>query len=170
MDCLACQVMWLAGPVCGNLLYQANRGNRVAVQKTVASAAAFFPAVRLCTDDLRAAAEAGKGILEYYRLSASSGMGGGLFGGLLFGGIRSFIGSIGAFLVMAVGLIICMVCITQRSFVKAVKRHSDGPTSMPERIWSAVAKFMRSVRKNGAGCGRTAGARRELKLYEAAVR
>lgn len=26
---------------------------------------------------------------------------------------------------MAVGMIICMVCITQRSFVKAVKRHSD---------------------------------------------
>ena len=33
--------------------------------------------------------------------------------------------SVGAFLVMAVGMIICMVCITQRSFVKAVKRHSD---------------------------------------------
>lgn len=69
--------------------------------------------------------EAGKGIFEYYRLSAASGMGGGLFGGLLFGGIRAFIGSIGAFLVMAVGMIICMVCITQRSFVKALKRHSD---------------------------------------------
>lgn len=109
----------------GTCFYQANRGNRVAVQKTVASAAAFFLLCGFAQMIFGQQPEAGKGILEYYRLSASSGMGGGLFGGLLFGGIRSFIGSIGAFLVMAVGLIICMVCITQRSFVKAVKRHSD---------------------------------------------
>ena len=101
--------------------------------------------------------EAGKGIFEYYRLSAASGMGGGLFGGLLFGGIRAFIGSIGAFLVMAVGMIICMVCITQRSFVKAVKRHSDVAISTQEKIWSGAVSFMPSVRKNEGVFGRSSG-------------
>ena len=109
----------------GTCFYQANRGSRVAVQKTIASAAAFFLLCGFAQMIFGQQPEEGKGILEYYRLSASSGMGGGMFGGLLFGGIRSILGSIGAFLIMAVGLIICMVCITQRSFVKAVKRHSD---------------------------------------------
>ena len=109
----------------GTCFYQANRGNRVALQKTIASAAAFFLLCGFAQMIFGQQPEEGKGILEYSRLSAASGMGGGLFGGLLFGGIRSILGSIGAFLIMAVGLIICMVCITQRSFVKAVKRHSD---------------------------------------------
>lgn len=74
----------------GTCFYQANRGNRVAVQKTVASAAAFFLLCGFAQMIFGQQPEAGKGILEYYRLSASSGMGGGLFGGLLFGGIRSF--------------------------------------------------------------------------------
>ena len=109
----------------GTCFYQANRENRIVLQKTIATAAAFFLLCGFSQMMFGQQPEAGKGIFEYYRLSAASGMGGGLFGGLLFGGIRAFIGSIGAFLVMAVGMIICMVCITQRSFVKAVKRHSD---------------------------------------------
>ena len=109
----------------GTCFYQANRENRIVLQKTVATAAAFFLLCGFSQMMFGQQPEAGKGIFEYYRLSAASGMGGGLFGGLLFGGIRAFIGSIGAFLVMAVGMILCMVCITQRSFVKAVKRHSD---------------------------------------------
>ena len=109
----------------GTCFYQANRENRIVLQKTIATAAAFFLLCGFSQMMFGQQPEAGKGIFEYYRFSAASGMGGGLFGGLLFGGIRAFIGSIGAFLVMAVGMIICMVCITQRSFVKAVKRHSD---------------------------------------------
>lgn len=109
----------------GTCFYQANRGNQIAMQKTIASAAAFFLLCGFAQMIFGQQPEAGKGILEYYRLSASSGMGGGLFGGLLFGGMRSVLGGIGAFLIMAVALILCMVCITQRSFVKAVKRHSD---------------------------------------------
>ena len=109
----------------GTCFYQANRENRIVLQKTIATAAAFFLLCGFSQMMFGQQPEVGKGIFEYYRFSAASGMGGGLFGGLLFGGIRAFIGSIGAFLVMAVGMIICMVCITQRSFVKAVKRHSD---------------------------------------------
>ncbi len=109
----------------GTCFYQANRGNRIVLQKTIAMIAAFFLLCGFAQMIFGRQPEEGKGILEYYRLSSATGMGGGLFGGLLFGGIRSFLGSIGAFLIMAVGLILCMVCITQRSFVKAVKRHSD---------------------------------------------
>ena len=109
----------------GTCFYQANRGNPVAVRKTAASVAVFFLLCGFSQMIFGKQPEAGTGILEYYRLSASSGLGGGLAGGLLFGGIRSVLGSIGAFLIMAVGMILCMVCITERSFVKAVKRHSD---------------------------------------------
>lgn len=143
----------------------------MAVQKTVASAAAFFLLCGFAQMIFGQQPEAGKGILEYYRLSASSGMGGGLFGGLLFGGIRSFIGSIGAFLVMAVGLIICMVCITQRSFVKAVKRHSDvAYQHAREDMERRREIYAERQEERAQAAGRTAGARRELKLYEAAVR
>ena len=109
----------------GTCFYQANRGNPVAVRKTAASVAVFFLLCGFSQMIFGKQPEAGTGILEYYRLSASNGLGGGLAGGLLFGGIRSVLGSIGAFLIMAVGMILCMVCITERSFVKAVKRHSD---------------------------------------------
>ena len=109
----------------GTCFYQANRGNPVAVRKTAASVAVFFLLCGFSQMIFGKQPEAGTGILEYYRLSASSGIGGGLAGGILFGGIRFVLGSIGAFLIMAVGMILCMVCITERSFVKAVKRHSD---------------------------------------------
>ena len=109
----------------GTCFYQANRGNRVALHKNAASAAAFFLLCGFSQMIFGQQPEAGKGILEYYRLSAASGMGGGLAGGLLFGVLRSVLGSIGAFLILAVGMILCMVCITGRSFVKAVKHHSD---------------------------------------------
>lgn len=58
-------------------------------------------------------------------MSARSGFGGGLAGGLLCAVLKGILGTIGAFLVMAVLIIICAVIITERSFVKAVKKHSD---------------------------------------------
>ena len=109
----------------GICIYQANRGSRLAVQRIIASVAAFFLLCGFSQMIFGQQPEEGTGIFEYYRLSAVSGMGGGLAGGFLFGLVRSLIGGIGAFLFMAVGLILCMVCITRRSFVKAVKRHSD---------------------------------------------
>ncbi len=109
----------------GICLYQVNSGSRRAVQKIIAAAAAFFLLCGFAQMICGKQPEDGKGIFEYYRLSAASGLGGGLMGGFLFGFVRSLIGGIGAFLFMAVGLILCIVCITQRSFVKAVRRHSD---------------------------------------------
>ncbi len=109
----------------GIFIYQANRGSRLAVQRIIASVAAFFLLCGFSQMIFGQQPEEGTGIFEYYRLSAVSGMGGGLAGGFLFGLVRSLIGGIGAFLFMAVGLILCMVCITRRSFVKAVKRRSD---------------------------------------------
>ena len=68
---------------------------------------------------------AGGSVLEYYRASASTGMGGGLVGGLLAGGLSAVVGTVGAFIVLLAALIICIVCITEKSVVKAVKNSGD---------------------------------------------
>ena len=109
----------------GTSFYQANRGNWVAERKMIACAATFLLLCGFSQMVFGQQPESGKGILEYYHLSAASGLGGGLVGGLIFGVVRSILGGVGAFLIMVVGLILCFVCITERSFVGAVKRHSD---------------------------------------------
>ncbi|MFR5733524.1 MAG: hypothetical protein ACLUD2_17930 [Clostridium sp.] len=45
-----------AGSLYRNSLHQANRENRIVLQKTIATAAAFFPAMWFLTDDVWAAA------------------------------------------------------------------------------------------------------------------
>jgi len=68
--------------------------------------------------------EEGTGLMEYYRLSSEKGTGGGLIGGLICMALTAVLGNIGAFLVLIVCLAISVVCITERSLVKAVKRQS----------------------------------------------
>jgi len=56
-------------------------------------------------------------IAEFYR----SGSAGGVLGGVLSGACRAVIGKVGAFLILAAAFIISMVCITEKSFVNAVR-------------------------------------------------
>ena len=65
------------------------------------------------------------GFLEYYKLSAATGKGGGLVGGLLAGGLASVVGTVGAYVVLIAVLIICIVCITEKSVIKAMKNGGD---------------------------------------------
>ncbi len=71
-------------------------------------------------------AEAGNGkelpLSQVYLLASESGKGGGWFGALLAMGIGSVLGTVGGYLVLAVLLVICVVCITEKSVVNAVKR------------------------------------------------
>lgn len=109
----------------GTCFAMSNLGSRTAVRKLIAAVAVFFLLCGFAQLFFGKDPEAGKSVLAYYTMSAKSGMGGGLAGGLICAGLEGVLGTIGAFLVMAVVLIICVVIITERSFVKAVKKHGD---------------------------------------------
>ncbi len=107
----------------GTCFAMSNRGSLTAARKLAASVAAFLVLCGFAQLLLGQEPEAGKGILEYYKLSAASGFGGGLVGGLICSLLKGALGTIGAFIVLAVCLIISVVIITERSFVGAVKTH-----------------------------------------------
>ena len=109
----------------GTCFAMSNRGSRAAARKLAAAVTAFFLLCGFAQLFFGQDPEEGKSILAYYTMSARSGFGGGLAGGLLCAVLKGILGTIGAFLVMAVLMIICAVIITERSFVKAVKKHSD---------------------------------------------
>lgn len=109
----------------GTCFAMSNRGSRAAARKLVAAVTAFFLLCGFAQLIFGQDPEQGKSILAYYTMSARSGFGGGLAGGLLCALLKGILGTIGAFLVMSVLMIICAVIITERSFVKAVKKHSD---------------------------------------------
>ena len=109
----------------GTCFAMSNRGSRAAARKLAAAVTAFFLLCGFAQLFFGQDPEEGKSILAYYTMSARSGFGGGLAGGLLCAVLKGILGTIGAFLVMAVLMIICAVIITERSFVKAVKKHGD---------------------------------------------
>lgn len=62
---------------------------------------------------------------DFYRQSSLTGVGGGWLGGVLTSFLIIGVGKPGTFLVLAVLFIICMVCITEKSFVSVVKKGGD---------------------------------------------
>ena len=62
--------------------------------------------------------------MQIYADASNGGAGGGLVGGALAMALMFFVGRAGAYLVFLVILILCMVCITGKSFVSAVKQGS----------------------------------------------
>lgn len=109
----------------GTCFYMSNRGNRTAMRKMAASIALVLALCGFSQIFFGKDPEAGKGVLEYYHLSAEGGFGGGLIGGMICMGLKSVLGTIGAFLILLVVSLISIVCITEKSIVNAVKRSSD---------------------------------------------
>lgn len=66
----------------------------------------------------------GGSVMQIYADASNGGAGGGLVGGALAMALMFFVGRAGAYLVFLVILILCMVCITGKSFVSAVKQGS----------------------------------------------
>ena len=96
----------------GTCFYMSNRGNLTAVRKMIASVVAFIVLCGFAQLFFGQEPETGKDLLEYYRLSAASGWGGGLVGGLVCHGLKTMFGTVGAFLVLLVCFVISAVCIT----------------------------------------------------------
>ncbi len=66
----------------------------------------------------------GQTILDIYESAGQSGLGGGVIGGILVMILHTAVGTIGAYVVLLVFMTISLVCITEKSFVSAVKKGS----------------------------------------------
>ncbi len=64
-------------------------------------------------------------IVGYYDSGAAGEPGGGAFGGIIAGGLTAVAGTVGAYLILVVLLIVSMVFVTERSFVNAVRQGSE---------------------------------------------
>ncbi len=109
----------------GTCFYFSNRGNFSAMRKLIASVVLVLVICGFSQLFFGQDLQEGESVFRFYHQSSGSGMGGGLAGGLICLGLRSALGTIGAFLILLVLTLICIVCITEKSIVKAVKHHSD---------------------------------------------
>ncbi|MBS6643523.1 MAG: DNA translocase FtsK 4TM domain-containing protein [Clostridiaceae bacterium] len=108
----------------GTCFYMSNKGNPIAVLKLTAVIAAVLTLCGLA-QLLFGSYQEGQGLTQFYKASASSGMGGGWLGGMLTYAMKSALGTVGTYLVLIVLFIICGVIITERSFVSVVKKGGD---------------------------------------------
>lgn len=108
----------------GTCFHLSNQGNLHAAMKLAAVVGAVVTVCGLLQLAF-GTVPAGAQWMEYYKQSFASGIGGGWLGGVLTSFLVIGLGKPGAFLVLIVLFIICMVCITERSFVSVVKRGGD---------------------------------------------
>ncbi len=106
----------------GTCFAMANRGNRLASVKLAAVIVGVWIVSGLAELIFGAGYVPGQKLTEIYVRCAENGLGGGLLGGVLVMGTASLLGTIGAYLILLAILVICIVCITERSVVSAVKR------------------------------------------------
>lgn len=106
----------------GIFFYMSNRGNKRAIIKLAAVLGAMLTLCALAQLLFGEPFAAGQKITEFYNVSSVNGKGGGLIGGALALALSGTLGRVGAYLILLVALIICIVCITERSFVNAVKK------------------------------------------------
>lgn len=99
----------------------ANLGNHVATIKLI-SGTVFFCMCCVLFTLIGGIAGIGDSIGDYYRFSAEGHCGGGVIGGFLGGGMYSLLGMVGTIIIMLVLMIVCLVLVTERSFVNGVKK------------------------------------------------
>lgn len=109
----------------GTCFTMSNRGNHIATMKLAAGIAAVLALCGLMQLMFGQPWATGQKLSQFYTDSASGGVGGGWLGGLIASGLTGVIGKPGAYVVLIAGLVISVVCITERSFVKAVQRGGD---------------------------------------------
>lgn len=108
----------------GMVFYVSNKGNIRAVYKMLAVELLLLVLCGLAQLAFGGGYQEGQTLKEVYETAGESGLGGGIIGGALVLVLHTAVGTIGAYLVLLVCMIICLVCITEKSFVSAVKRGS----------------------------------------------
>lgn len=109
----------------GTCFYMSNKGNIRAKLKILAVAALLLTLCGFAQLMFGESYVPGQNISTFYSYSSKSGLGGGFIGGILTMILSSAIGTIGTYLVLFVILVICSVCITEKSVVSVVKRSGD---------------------------------------------
>lgn len=108
----------------GFIFYASNKGNMRAVYKMLAVEGLLIALCGLFQLMFGGGYKEGQTLKEIYDMAGRSGLGGGIIGGVLVLLLHKIVGTIGAYLVLLVLGIISMVCITEKSFVSAVRRGS----------------------------------------------
>ena len=98
-----------------------NLGNGLASIKLV-SGAIFFCMCCVLFTLVNGIDAVGSSISSYYSFSANNHKGGGVIGGFLGNGMHNLLGMAGTVIIMVVLMIICLVLVTERSFVNSIKK------------------------------------------------
>lgn len=108
----------------GMIFYASNKGNIRAVYKMLAVEILLIVLCGFAQLLFGGGYQEGQTIKEIYEVAGENGVGGGVIGGALVLVLHTAVGTIGAYLVLLVCMIISIVCITEKSFVSVVKRGS----------------------------------------------
>lgn len=109
----------------GVVFYASNKGNIRAVYKMLAVEILLLVLCGLVQLIFGGGFQEGQTLMDIYETAGESGVGGGLIGGAIVYILHTAIGTIGAYLVLILCMILSLVCITEKSFVSAVKTGSD---------------------------------------------
>jgi len=109
----------------GVIFYASNKGNIRAVYKMLAVEILLLVLCGLAQMTLGGGFKEGQTLMDIYNAAGETGKGGGLIGGAIVYVLHTAIGDIGAYLVLFLCMIISLVCITEKSFVSAVKTGGD---------------------------------------------
>ena len=108
----------------GTIFYASNKGNIRAVYKMLAVEVLLIVLCGLAQLVFGGGYQEGQTFKEIYETAGESGMGGGVIGGALVLALHKTVGATGSYILLLVFMILCLVCITERSFVMAVKKGS----------------------------------------------
>ena len=108
----------------GTIFYASNKGNIRAVYKMLAVEVLLIVLCGLAQLIFGGGYQEGQTFKEIYETAGESGMGGGVIGGALVLALHKTVGTTGSYILLGVFMILCLVCITERSFVMAVKKGS----------------------------------------------
>lgn len=101
-----------------------NKGNSIAYIKTAAGAG-FTLMVCTLFQLIMNEYTAGTKLFSYYKISSMHKDGGGLLGGIVVSALCPAIGVIGTYVIVIILCIICLVIITEKSFIRGVKKGSE---------------------------------------------
>ena len=101
-----------------------NKGNSIAYIKTAAGAG-FTLMVCTLFQLIMNEYTAGTRLFSYYKISSLHKDGGGLLGGIVVSALCPAIGVIGTYVIVIILCIICLVIITEKSFIRGVKKGSE---------------------------------------------
>ena len=101
-----------------------NKGNSISYIKTAAGAG-FTLMVCTLFQLIMNEYTAGTRLFSYYKISSMHKDGGGLLGGIVVSALCPAIGVIGTYVIVIILCIICLVIITEKSFIRGVKKGSE---------------------------------------------